>query len=246
MTAPDGRVSPEATIADVVTRYPATIPVFERLGIDYCCGGKRPLGAAVADKGLDWQAVGSLIEAAVSPVAAQEAPASWSDASLTDLIAHILDRYHARLREDLPRLSAMGEKVINAHGERHPEVRDVAQVYAGLRAELESHMVKEEHILFPFIEQLEAGAGDRHPLLGRASSPIAVMEAEHDSAGAALARLRTLTSDHRVPPDGCATFRGYYDGLAALERDLHAHIHLENNVLFPRALALEARILAGR
>ncbi|MCX6550638.1 MAG: iron-sulfur cluster repair di-iron protein [Acidobacteria bacterium] len=246
MSLPNGAVSPDVTIADVAARYPASIPVFERLGLDYCCGGKRPVGQAVAEAGLDWQSVVAQIEAALSATLPGPEPVSWADASLSDLIGHILARYHAKLREDMPMLTAMGEKVINAHGERHPEVRDVVSVFAGLRSELESHMMKEEHVLFPFIEQLEGGLAGRHPMLGHIASPIGMMEHEHESAGAALARLRAITSSYAAPADGCATFRGYYDGLATIERDLHEHIHLENNVLFPRAQALEAEVLRRR
>lgn len=164
-------------------------------------------------------------------------------ASLTDLVGHIFQHYHEKLRAELPRLTAMAQKVIAVHGERHPEVRDVAAVLAELRAELESHLVKEEHVLFPFISQLEAGTGTRHPMLGQIASPIRVMEAEHDRAWAALARLHELSSGYVPPSDACDTFRAYYQGLATLERELRDHIHLENNVLFPRAQAMEAEVL---
>jgi regulator of cell morphogenesis and NO signaling len=236
-------LSPDMTVAEIVTRHPETLPIFERLGIDYCCGGGRRAGDAVAASGLAWPEVAAGIWAAVSAAGDGPAQPSWVDAPLTDLMGHIVDRYHGKLRELLPMLSQMGDKVVNAHGDRHPEVRHVASTFTGLRNELESHMMKEEHVLFPFIEQLESGLGHRHPMLGHISSPIAMMEAEHDSAGAALAALRTATSSYAAPPDGCATFRGYYDHLAVLERELHEHIHLENNILFPRAAALEARVM---
>jgi regulator of cell morphogenesis and NO signaling len=133
--------------------------------------------------------------------------------------------------------------VIAAHGAKHPEVREIAAVLAGLRAELESHLMKEEHVLFPFIAQLEAGTGARHPMLGHIASPIRVMETEHDRAWAALATLRELSSSYMPPSDACETFRAYYEGLATLERELHDHIHLENNVLFPRAQTMESDVL---
>jgi regulator of cell morphogenesis and NO signaling len=164
-------------------------------------------------------------------------------ASMTDLVGHILQHYHDKLRVDLPRLTALGQKVIDAHGERHREVRQVAAVVADLRAELESHLMKEERILFPFIAQLETGAGAGHPMLGHVASPIRVMEAEHDHAWAALATLRKLTSGYAPPANACATFRDYYESLSILERELHEHIHLENNVLFPRAQAMEDEVL---
>ena len=235
-------LSPDVTVADLAVRYPAAIPVLERLGIDYCCGGNRPLRAAVAEKGLDWTSVEAQIEPALRT---DDATAGVGD-SLSTLTAFIVDHYHAKLRDDLPRLTTMGQKVINAHSERHPELRDVATVLGELRAELESHMLKEERILFPFIEDLDLGAGTRHPMLGHIASPIAVMEHEHERAGSALAQLRALTSSYAVPSDGCATYRAYYEGLASLERDLHEHIHLENNILFPRAQALEAEVMTDR
>jgi len=236
-------ISPETTVGDVVTRHPETLPVFERLGIDYCCGGGRRLDEAAAAGGLAWQDVTAQIGAALAEAAQAPAQPSWADAPLTDLMGHIVDRYHGKLRELLPMLSQMGDKVINAHGERHPEVRQAAATFTGLRNELESHMMKEEHVLFPFIEQLESGLGHRHPMLGHVAGPIGMMIKEHDVAGAALAMLRRTTSSYTAPPDGCATFRGYYDQLAVLERELHEHIHLENNVLFPRAADLEARVM---
>ena len=236
-------ISPDMTVGDIVTRHPRTLPVFERLGIDYCCGGGRRLDEAASASGFAWQEVAAQIGAALAEPADATAQPSWADAPLTDLMGHIVGRYHGVLRELMPMLSQMGEKVINAHGDRHPEVRDVASTFTGLRNELESHMMKEEHVLFPFIEQLESGLGHRHPMLGHISSPIAMMMQEHDNAGAALATLRAATKSYTAPPDGCTTFTGYYDQLAVLERELHEHIHLENNILFPRAAALEARVM---
>lgn len=238
-------ISPDITVGDIVARYPGALPVFERLGIDYCCGGGRRLDEAASASGVGWQEVAAQIGAALAAAADSPAQPSWADAPLTDLMGHIVGRYHGKLRELMPMLSQMGDKVINAHGERHPEVRDVASTFAGLRNDLESHMMKEEHVLFPFIEQLESGLGHRHPMLGHISSPIAMMMQEHDGAGAALATLRTATASYTSPPDGCTTFTGYYDQLAVLERELHEHIHLENNILFPRAAALEARVIGG-
>jgi regulator of cell morphogenesis and NO signaling len=164
-------------------------------------------------------------------------------ASLTDLVGHILQRYHEKLRVDLPRLTALGQTAIDTHGATHPELREIAAVLADLRAELESHLMKEEHILFPFIAQLDAGSGARHPMLGHIASPIHVMEAEHENAWTALATLRELSSSYTAPPDASETYRDYYEGLSTLERELHEHIHLEDNVLFPRAQAMENEVL---
>jgi regulator of cell morphogenesis and NO signaling len=156
------QTSPDVTIGDLAAAAPAVIPVLERLGLDYCCGGGRPLGQAVADRGLEWPAVKAQIDAALAAPPLPGAPRAWGDAPLADLMAHIQQHYHARLREDLPSLTTMGEKVAHAHGDRHPEVRDVAAVFADLRQELESQMMKEEHIhlennvLFPRAQSLES------------------------------------------------------------------------------------------
>lgn len=241
-----GPVSADTIIGELATRHPRTIAVFERLGLDYCCGGKRPIGQVVAQAGLDWTGVAAQLDEVLRSADASRDTASWAEAPLSDLIAHILDRYHAKLREDLPLLASLGAKVVDAHSARHPETREVLSIFASLRAELDAHMMKEEHILFPFIEQLEAGTGSMHPMLGHIASPIGVMEREHDSAGTALARLRVITAAYTVPEDACPTYRGYYDGLERVERDLHEHIHLENNVLFPRAIEMEARTVRRR
>jgi regulator of cell morphogenesis and NO signaling len=227
-------------VAAVASGQPGTIKVFERHGIDFCCGGQRPLGEACAEKGLAFEGLAGELEAAM---AAPGAERSWQDAPLVELIAWIESRFHARLREDMPGLSRMAEKVAAVHGERHPEVREIASVYAALRAELEAHLVKEEQVLFPFVGLLAEGRAAGHPLLGMIRGPIGAMEAEHESAGAALTRLRELSRGYAPPEDACNTFRGLYHGLAELERELHEHIHLENNVLHPRARALETQVL---
>jgi regulator of cell morphogenesis and NO signaling len=150
------------------------------------------------------------------------------------------------LREELPRLSQMAAKVVDAHGKRHPELAPTAAALGALRQELEMHMMKEERILFPYIERLEGLAAAGQPLaaspFGSIAAPIGMMEHEHDSAAQLLARMRELTSGYTAPGDACTTFRGLYFGLAELEKALHEHIHLENNVLFPRATRLEKEL----
>ena len=151
------------------------------------------------------------------------------EAPLDDLIEHILVTYHRPLEEELPRLEQMGAKVVRVHGQRMPEVLpELLSVLRGLKHELLSHMMKEERILFPIIRQ---GVGSS------ADGTISVMQREHDSAGEALQRLRELTGGYEVPAGACNTWRALWHGLAALEADMHQHIHLENNILFPRALA---------
>lgn len=154
----------------------------------------------------------------------------WNEADLNDLIDHILEAYHRPLEEELPRLEFMARKVLNVHGEREPEMlAELLSTLLALKTELEQHMMKEETILFPMI---------RKGRVANALGPISVMEAEHASAGDALARLRELTNGYQAPADACNTWRALWHGLGALEHGTHQHIHLENNILFPRALAM--------
>lgn len=239
-------LSPETRIADVATANPATIKVFQRFGIDFCCGGKRPLGEVCEEKKLAFADLRSSLETADAEP--PELPAA--DASLTEIVRFIVDHFHAELREELPRLGQMVAKVASVHGERHPAVLPALEAtFRALREELEMHMVKEERILFPYALKLEeiAARGGSLPVspFGSIEAPIGAMEHEHDDAGRALARMRELTGGY-VPPEGaCNTFRGLYHGLEAFETALHAHIHLENNVLFPRAARLERGLMAS-
>jgi regulator of cell morphogenesis and NO signaling len=238
-------ITPDTRIADVAAQNPATIRVFQRYGIDFCCGGKRPLAAACSEKQVTFRELQADLEAAGEPAAA-EIPGA--DAKLSDLVRYIVDRYHAELRTELPRLDQMAAKVLDVHGERYPDMLPaLAATFRGLREELEGHMMKEERILFPYIQRLEALAATGKELpaspFGSIEAPIGMMEHEHDDAAQALAHLRRLTNGYTPPADACNTFRGLYHGLAELEKALHEHIHLENNVLFPRAAALEGELI---
>jgi len=162
----------------------------------------------------------------------------WRDADLSTLIDHIQQRYHEPLREELPRLHAMLAKVVSRHGDRHGDVLlPLLEVFEALEADLLVHMRKEDTVLFPFIRALEADPDANASTAAWLSSPLRMMEADHEDAGAALTRMRTLTGGY-TPPDGaCPTFRGLYHGLSQFEADMHMHVHLENNILFPRAAA---------
>jgi regulator of cell morphogenesis and NO signaling len=237
-------VTPETRIADIAAQNPATIRIFQRFGIDFCCGGKRPVGEVCAEKQMTFGELRSELESAGAPGTA-EIPGP--DTTLTDLIRFIVDQYHAELREELPRLSQMAAKVLDAHGAKHPDVLPaLVSTLRALREELEMHMMKEERVLFPYVELLElrsssGGALPSSPF-GSIQAPIGMMEHEHEDAAQALARLRQLTGGYNPPADACNTFRGLYHGLGELEKALHEHIHLENNVLFPRATSLEEKL----
>ncbi len=232
-----------ATVGDWVRDRPDRSRVLERLGIDYCCGGKRPLAEACRERGLD---VETVVDQLIEPDDAATGDVTDADAlSLTDLADHIEQTHHAYLRRELPRLGAMVRKVAAVHGERCPWMLELDGVFAGFVAELDSHMMKEEQILFPLIRDLEAnGSGPDASRAMSVGNPIRVMEHEHDDAGRALERMRTLSNGFAPPADACNTFRAMLDGLAQLEQDMHQHVHKENNVLFPKAIELEARLAA--
>lgn len=234
-------IEPQMTVADVARQQPATIRVFERLGIDFCCGGKRALEDACRDQGLSVDELRRELQGAIAGAAPVER--SWDDASLGEITEHILRRYHDTLRQELPRLTQMMNKVLAVHGDRHPELHVIADAFFAMRDELGPHMAKEEAVLFPYVLRLEKMLQSREALpgspFGTVENPIRVMEAEHEQVGQALTLLRKLSGGYNPPADACNTFRGLYYGLAELERDLHEHIHLENNVHFPRAVELE-------
>jgi regulator of cell morphogenesis and NO signaling len=210
----------EATVGQIAAETPASVRVFESYGIDYCCQGRTGFEEACRVKGLDPAAVMAEIEGAVSEAADGK---DWQTAPLAELIDHILETHHVYLKVNLPRIEEMVAKVAKAHGALAPPI---AAVFGPMKAELDQHLMKEEMILFPMIRTQGRGA----------IGPIRVMLAEHDSAGEALAELRKLTGGFVAPKEACNTWKALYFELAELERDLHRHIHLENNVLFPRAL----------
>lgn len=224
-------VDPKRTVGELVTERPARSRVFEQFRIDYCCGGRRPLDDACRSAGVETdRVVEALRQADAGP--ADDDERNWAEADSSELVGHIVSVHHAFLRRELPRLRGLVDKVLEAHGSRHPELDDVRATYVALQAELDQHMMKEERILFPAIVEAQDGAP-----AGSFEGPIRVMEHEHVSAGRALDRLREVTRGYAPPEDACNTYRAMLDGLAELERDLHRHIHEENNVLFPRFAA---------
>lgn len=219
---------------------PAFSRVFEAVRIDYCCGGKVPLGEACAKKGLD----ADEIVRRLNEEAERESPETVdADAmGLTELAEHIVSTHHAYLREELPRLDFMTKKVAAVHGDAEPRLNEIRSVFVACREELESHMMKEEQILFPMIRELEAADAPVSFHCGSLANPIRMMEHEHENAGDALERFAELTDGYTPPYWACNTYRAMIDGLQAFERDMHTHVHKENNVLFPRALRLEQEL----
>lgn len=220
-------ISTDQSVKDIAIAHPLATRVFQRHSIDFCCRGGTALRSACDKKGLDADRIVKEVEAEIAGTG--DDAARWETEPLDRLIDHILTTYHEPLRLELPRLQKMADKVLAVHGDKMPDVLgELQSVFTALRTELEAHMVKEEQILFPMIK---AGSGSE------AGGPIAVMEDEHASAGAALKRLRELTNDFQPPEGACTTWTALWAGLADLEKELHLHIHLENNILFPRAVA---------
>jgi regulator of cell morphogenesis and NO signaling len=233
-------ITADMTLAEVVDAQPGSTRVMESLGLDYCCGGSRQLSDACRSAGLDQSSVlDALRTLAPSP------PAEWRTLPPAQLADHLESTHHAYLHAELPRLDALADKVAGVHGGRHPELLDVVVTYRELRADLEPHLMKEERILFPMIRELAAATPAPAFHCGSVANPVRVMSMEHDRAGELLVRLRELTNRYETPADGCVSFRALYDGLAELEADTHLHVHKEEHVLFPAAVALEDGLRPG-
>lgn len=229
-------IDPLRSVGELVVERPDLIPLFERLGIDYCCGGQQSLQEACARKGLDAVSVAQTIDAfsRLQGGEGSDKP-DWAKQSLTALCDHIEQTHHRYLVEELPGLAALVDKVAQAHGESDPALHQVKALFHELAAELLDHLQKEEKILFPLIRRLDAN--QQLPAGMSVEAPIHQMESEHASSGDALAALRDLTRGFTPPPGACGSYRAMLAGLERLERDMHLHIHKENNILFPRAIA---------
>lgn len=233
--------TPETMVRDIALEQPAAIRVFEKLGIDYCCGGRKPLAEVCEERSLN---VGAVLAAiADAEEIHQPAARDWTAAPLEALCRHIVETHHAYIREELPRLEQLAQKVVSRHGESHAELGLIQQRVEAVAEDLLQHLNKEEMILFPYVTNLERNLASCGPrslgCFGSVRNPIQVMMAEHDAAGEALAEIRELSQNFTPPEGACPTYRGFYAALAEFERDLHHHVHLENNILFPRAIELE-------
>lgn len=222
---------PERTVGELVAELPARSRVFQRHHIDFCCQGGRTLREACESKGLDTETIAAEIEAVSHCRDAGDGPVNPAELPLDALAGYIVERHHHYLRNELPRLHTMAERVAKVHGGHTPSLIEVRDVFTEMAAELGQHMMKEEQVLFPSITAMVRENQTPMPLDG----PIACMLQEHDDAGEALARLRELTSNYTPPESACNTYRALFAGLADLDKDLKVHIHLENHILFPGA-----------
>ncbi len=233
-------ISTNTSLAELVTSHPSLARELERLGMDYCCGGRQTLHAACSRAGLDPEQVTVDLQMAIGP----ELEPDWSTMGVVELVDHLESTHHRSLWAEMPRLTALLDKIVGVHGERHPELQPIRECYADVRADLEPHMLKEEHVLFPMIREM-AGA-DVMPSFhcGSVGNPISVMLSEHGRVGELLTRLRELTRGYEPPLDGCASYKACFTALADLEADTHLHIHKENNLLFPAVDRLEQQLSA--
>ncbi|MBU5483595.1 iron-sulfur cluster repair di-iron protein [Clostridium sp. MSJ-11] len=220
-------------IGDIVVKFPKAMDVFRRHGIDFCCGGNRPLIDAIKEDNLneeevlkdlldEYEKIDSLIKEEVD----------WLNISYNDLIDYIVNKHHGFLNEELPIVSELTTKILRVHGENHPELSKVYKLFHNLKMELEEHLIKEEEIVFPLIKKYEKEGSKE--ALDNAIKIIEELEAEHTGAGDILKELRKITHNYEVPKDGCNTYKYTYDKLQEIELDLFNHIHLENNIMFPR------------
>ena len=232
------------TVRDIALEAPLTTRVFEEFKIDYCCGGRVDFSEACVNAGLDPAMVQEKLESVIrsaSPVAQ-----STDDRSATQLVDHIVNTHHAFTRAELARLGPLMDKVASKHGESHPELIEIREKFFALNDELLPHMAKEEMVLFPYIKQIDYAAANGRPApaphFGTVRNPVRMMMFEHDAAGDILRRMRELASDYKTPEGACPSYGALYAGLEDLEKDLHQHIHLENNILFEQAIELEQTV----
>ena len=230
------------TVRELALEIPGATRVFEKMGIDYCCGGQRSLADACTQAGVMFEEVQKSLETSTASQEGSPEP-NFLSATLEELTDHIVRTHHSFTRHEIARLNALFEKVCSVHGVNHQELFEINLLFSELGAELETHMTKEEMVLFPYIVKMESAVAQQVPIsrppFGTVANPVRMMMLEHDRAGELLKGMRTLSSDFTPPADGCISYQTLYSALADLEKDLHQHIHLENNILFPKAVEIE-------
>jgi regulator of cell morphogenesis and NO signaling len=234
-TLPDaiGRI----TLGEIAAANMNKALVLKKFGLDFCCGGKQTLTEACNRKNLDAAAVYRALEATQPEFAGS--PLRYREWTLSFLSDFIINTHHVYVRKALPDMVAYADKVARVHGDRHPELIEILQIVHSLDEEMTSHMFKEEQILFPYIKKLDGSEETAAHCFDTIASPIRMMEMEHEHAGGLLARAREITNQFTPPPEACGSYQLLFKLLEAFEEDLHVHVHLENNILFPKALSLE-------
>lgn len=237
-------IEKNSKIGEIVAENFHAAQVFEKYGLDFCCGGKKTLGEACLDKGINPDEVIQKLSQVNGEGSRPTADFnSWTPDFLID---YIINNHHKYVNRSLPVIMEHADKVALKHGENHEEVTVIAELFSNIKAELEAHMQKEERMLFPYIKRLaeleRSGEEAPHAPFGTVENPIRMMEMEHDAAGKIMEKINTLSSSYTPPEDACTTYRVLYRELKEFEDDLHVHIHLENNILFPKAIELEKKL----
>ena len=230
------------TVGRIAVEIPGATRVFEKMGIDYCCGGAKPVAEACQAAGITV----ARLEQSLEQLAFTNTPVEsvdWTTKNLATLISHIENKHHLFTREALDGIEPLLAKVCSVYGGRRPELLQVQALVEEINSDLRLHMKKEENILFPYITHLEKAIDEKlpapMPMFGTVRNPVRMMMTEHDAAGELLRRIRELSNNFTPPADACISYETLYRRLEELEQDLNQHIHLENNILFPRAVALE-------
>ena len=236
----------EKTLAEIMTDNVRSAIVFEEFGLDFCCRGNRLLKDACFEKNVDWQKVALELTNLSQNGGGKENPNEWQ---LDFLVDYIINNHHQYVRRMVPIITLHADKVASVHGKNHPETIRIADLFLAVRQELETHMMKEERILFPQIKQMALAQKENIQFFlspfGTIQNPIRMMEYEHTSAGDVLYQIRDLSKNYLHPDDACNTFKALYSELKEFEVDLHKHIHLENNILFPKSVELESLLISG-
>ncbi|MCK9402103.1 MAG: iron-sulfur cluster repair di-iron protein [Chitinophagaceae bacterium] len=234
----------DETLGQIAAKDLRKAQVFKKYGLDFCCGGKKTVKEACAEKGLDVTKVEQELQQTNQLPSSRSLP--YSDWSLNFLADYIVNTHHSYVTKNLPDLTAYAKKVMKVHGNHHPELVRIHQLVEEVTAELTVHLVKEEKVLFPYIKELVAVKNNTQPLhaalFGTVQNPINMMEMEHELVGKNLAEIRELSNNYLLPEDACASYSLLYRMLDEFEEDLHLHIHLENNILFPKALEIEKQL----
>lgn len=234
----------ELTVGQIVAEDYRTAQVFRSFGLDFCCGGNKSVEEACSRKGVDLNEVNAALEGLNNTGSNQSNYNEWS---LDFLIDYIVNNHHSFVRSKLPEIEFYANKVAKVHGERHPELVEIYQLFMKLKDEITDHLNKEEQILFPYVKELVEAEEENYtladrPHFGTAANPVAMMEAEHEEAGGIMEQIEELSNNFTPPEDACATCRVLFQNLEGFQDDLHKHVHLENNILFPKALNLEKKL----
>jgi len=232
------------TLSEIVTKNYKAAFIFEKYNLDFCCRGNKLISDACKEKDLNPETILTELK---NLNGNGEYLSNYNDWELDFLIDYIINNHHNYVRRMIPILSTHTQKVASVHGENHPETIDIVKHFSVVYKDLKQHMMKEEEILFPFIKQLlhakKNESKTEAPYFGSVKNPIRMMEIEHQSAGDELFEIRNLTNNYTPPQDACNTYKVAYQELKEFEEDLHKHVHLENNILFPKAILLENEML---